>query len=90
MLNLVMLSVTNKPCLLSVIVLNVFMLSVVMLNVVAPYFFLQNKIPKLIETTLWQFKFQDSHQFGATTLNITTFSSVEQHVLDTNAGKQLS
>ncbi len=33
---LFMLSVTNRPFILSVIVLNVFMLSVVMVNVVAP------------------------------------------------------
>jgi hypothetical protein len=31
-----MLSVTNKPIMLSVFILSVFMLSVVMLNVVAP------------------------------------------------------
>jgi hypothetical protein len=36
MLNVVLLSVTNKPFLLSVIMLSVIMLSVVMLNVVAP------------------------------------------------------
>jgi hypothetical protein len=34
--NTVILSVTNKPIMLSVIMLNVAMLSVVMLNVVAP------------------------------------------------------
>jgi hypothetical protein len=36
MLNVVMLSVTNKPFMPSVFMLNVVMLSVVMLNVVAP------------------------------------------------------
>ncbi len=33
----IMLSVTNKPCKPSVIMLNVFMLRVVMLNVMAPW-----------------------------------------------------
>jgi hypothetical protein len=37
MLNVIMLSVTNKPLMLNVIMLNVVKLSVVMLNVVAPY-----------------------------------------------------
>ncbi len=36
MLNVVMLSVANKPFMLSVFMLNVVMLSVIMLNVVAP------------------------------------------------------
>jgi hypothetical protein len=36
MLNVVILSVTNKPFMLSVFMLNVVMLSVVMLNVMAP------------------------------------------------------
>ncbi len=38
MLNVVMLSVANKPYMLNVVVLNVIMLGVVMLNVVAPYY----------------------------------------------------
>jgi hypothetical protein len=37
MLNVVMLSVANKPFLLSVFMLNVVMLSVIMANVVAPF-----------------------------------------------------
>ncbi len=36
MLNVVMLSVANKPFMLNVVMLSVIMLSVVMLNVVAP------------------------------------------------------
>ncbi len=36
MLNVVMLSVTNKPFILNVVMLSVVMLSVVMLNVMAP------------------------------------------------------
>jgi hypothetical protein len=37
-LNVILLSVTNKPSMLSVLMLNVIMQSVIMLNVVAPIF----------------------------------------------------
>ncbi len=46
MLNVIMLSVANKPLMLNVIMLNVVKLSVIMLNVVAPYKYASLLCPK--------------------------------------------
>jgi hypothetical protein len=46
MLNVIMLSLANKPFMLSVFMLNVVMLSVVMLNVMVPYYGIKHDLPQ--------------------------------------------
>jgi hypothetical protein len=92
MLNVAMLSVENKPFMLSVFKLNVIMLSVfklnvIMLNVVAPMVF-QNVLAYFANKNyackiLYHLKFQCQMSMAAKNLQISNISKFPAHLLKT-------